>query len=178
MWDRTTVAVVPAAIRRQMEAMMDRVEITWDEDVVPFEGIAGSRHPLLRGKGYYAVLAAQLDVDNDVWHGLELLYIGKSFNQTLRARIRQPRPDYERIHEAVKGRSGVRLVVMLGEQTGASLKRVPQGFLDAVEACLIVRHTPPCNRIPTAPWAGRAISISNRGDHAPLKSRCLLRPAT
>jgi len=155
---------------------VDRSYITWDPDVIRFKDVARSRHPLLRGKGFYAILSATLDDEHDVWHDLELMFIGKAFDQSLRARIPQPRAAYDRMQAAMTDQPGRELIVMLGEQTESTLKRVTRGFTEDVERCLVVRHRPPINRPPSGAYRGRKISVVNRGDFAPLKPKCLLRP--
>lgn len=155
---------------------MDRAIITWDPDVIRFSAVAKSRHPALRSSGYFAILAARLDEAADVWHDLELLFIGEAFGDRLVAQITKPRPAYERINGRMKSRPGKELIVMLGEQTGTTLKRVTRGFTDDVLRCLVVRHEPPCNEGFNAPYDGRKISVINRGDFRPLKPKCLLRP--
>lgn len=155
---------------------MDRAIIEWDPDVVPFDQITKSRHSLLRRNGYYAILAAQLDEDADVWHSLELLYIGASFDERIGREVQRERPAYQRVQNRMRDRSEKQLVVMMGEQTGATLKRVTRGFTDDVLECLVVRHRPECNERRTQPYDGRKISVINRGDFVPLKPKCLLRP--
>ena len=155
---------------------MDRAIITWDPDVVRFREVGKSRHPVLRSTGYFAILAARLDEAADVWHDLELLFIGDAFTERLAKQVVAQRPAYDRISGRMKSRPGKELIVMLGEQTGTTLKRVTRGFTDDVLRCLVVRHEPPCNESYTGPYDGRKISVINRGDFRPLKPKCLLRP--
>ena len=155
---------------------MDRAIITWDQDVVRFGEVSTSKHPLLRGHGYFAVLSARLDEPNDVWHDLELLFIGEAFGERLGRAIPQPRPAYQRLQNRLASRPGKELVVMLGEQTGTTLKRVTRGFTDDVVRCLVVRHEALCNDSYSGPYDGRKISVINRGAFRPLKPKCLLRP--
>jgi hypothetical protein len=159
---------------------VNRSIITWDADVIRLNTVAKSRHPLLRETGYFAVLAARLDASADLWHDLELLYIGASFERNMRRGIAAACEDDGVIVSAGAASrvaaEGRELVVMLGEQTETTLKRVPRGFNIDVAHCLVYRHRPTLNPPPAGPYAGRKISVINRGDYAPLMPKCLLRP--
>lgn len=151
---------------------MDRAFINWDEDVVRLRETEISRHPLLSGKGAYAVLAATLDEPADLWRGLRLLYVGLSRQLSLREAVLGCAA-IDEITNAL--REGEDAVVMVGELE-SNLGRMTTGFLDDVERCLSFRHRAVCMKRPTGTHEGRKISVVNRGDFAPLKPKCLLRP--
>lgn len=151
---------------------MDRAFITWDEDVFRLHEAELSRHPLLAGKGAYAVLAATLDEPADLWRGLRLLHIGLSRQHNLREAI-VACPAADAIAAGL--RTGEQAVVMLGDME-SNLGRMTTGFLDDVERCLAFRHKAACMAPVKGRYEGRKISVINRGDFAPLKPKCLLRP--
>ena len=151
---------------------MDRAFINWDEDVFRLSEAGLSRHPLLAGKGAYAVLAATLDEPADLWRGLRLLYIGLSRQDGLREAV-MACPAAEAIAGALRG--GEEAIVMVGAME-SNLGRMTTGFLDDVERCLTFRHRAACMARPVGAHEGRKISVVNRGDFAPLKPKCLLRP--
>ena len=155
---------------------MNRAIITWDPDVVRLDDASLSKHPALSSTGYYAVLSARLDTLADVWHDLELAYIGESFTERLRRSMPTAGAVRDRLVAHLDERTGKQLVVMLGLQTSTSLKRVTRGFTSDVLRCLVTRHEPPCNGSYEGPYTGRKISVINRGDFRPLKPKCLLRP--
>lgn len=153
---------------------MARAFITWDEDVVRLDEVDGSRHPHLSGKGFYAVLAATLDEEADLWRGLRLLLIGQSGQNTLRGALTDEGQDFGPVEAAL--REGEEAIVMLGT-IESTLGRMTAGFLDDVITCLVFRHRAVCNERLKGPYTGRKISVVNRGDFQPLKPKCLLRPS-
>lgn len=155
---------------------MDRAFVTWDADVVPFAEVSSSAHPALQDSGYYALVAARLDEEADLWTDLELLFVAGAHDGNLRSAITAERSEHTKALElaAAKGKT---TVAMLGELTDATLLRRTKRFLEDVEHCLALRNAPAISQLAADFVEGRHLSVVNRGDFAPLNWRSLMRPA-
>ena len=129
---------------------------------------------MLSKNGWYAVLAANLDADADLWHDLELLHISDSFEARLRDSIGKPRPELEAIRRAV--RPGKEAIVMLGTATNRSRKRRDAEYLQGVLRALVVRNRPKVASRYDDEYKGETVSVVLEGDYKPLKVKVLLRP--
>ncbi|MEY3012167.1 MAG: hypothetical protein RIT45_902 [Pseudomonadota bacterium] len=155
---------------------MDRAYLNWDETVVPYGEIAEARHPMLGQSGYYCLVGAQLDVEADLYKGLELLFVGSAQDTSLRKTLAEDRPEHaEALAQATA--AGKTVVVMLGELTETNLGRKTKEFLTDVEMCLALRNAPKVSQVPEDFVESRHLSVVNRGDFAPLNWRSLMRPA-
>lgn len=155
---------------------MDRAIVTWDPDVVPVSEVATSKHPVLGETGYYALVAAHLDAEADLWKDLELLYIGGAHEGPLRGALVAEVPEHAdaAARAAAKGKVAV---AMLGTLTDASLQRRTKPFLKDIEHCLVLRNDPEISQLPADFQETRHLSVVNRGDFAPLNWRSLMRPS-
>ena len=153
---------------------MDRAIVTWDADVVRFDEVSESKHPMLGEPGYYALVAAKLDADADLWKDLELLYVGGAHEGPLRAALVDNRSEHERAVAAAADKGKV-AVAMLGELTDATLQRRTKRFLEDVEHCLVLRNAPAVSQLGDDFKETRHLSVVNRGDFAPLNWRSLMK---
>lgn len=133
-------------------------------------------HPALAKNGWYAVLAARLDVEADVWHDFELLYVGDAFETPLRQSIGGEGADLVAIRQAVP--AGKEAIVMLGTATNRSRKKRDTRYLQGVLRALVVRNRPRLAPSYAEPYDGETVSVVLEGDHKPLKVKVLLRPDT
>jgi hypothetical protein len=149
---------------------MDRAIITWDEEVVRAADVADDKHPLLRTRGFFALLAARLDEEADLWCDLEVVDMGYAFYDSLREGLLDDRRDFS-ASQTYAAERGKELIVMLGVLTDCSLGRITELFYGEVNACLISRNRPLCNSDRDKPYEGRQLSIVNRGDYKPMQHR-------
>ncbi len=155
---------------------MDRAIVTWDPDVVPLNEVGKSKHPVLGESGFYAIVAASLDAESDLWKELELLYVGGAHEGSLRAAIAAEVPAHAEA-QARAERDGKVAVAMLGTLTDATLQRRTKRFLEDVEHCLVLRNGPAISQLAADFQETRHLSVVNRGDFAPLNWRSLMRPS-
>ena len=125
---------------------MDRAILTWDTDVVPVNEVATSKHPVLGESGYYALVAATLDEDADLWKDLELLYLGGAHDGSLRGAISADVPAHAEA-QARAASQGKVTVAMLGTLTDATLQRRTKRFLEDIEHCLVLRNGPAISQL-------------------------------
>jgi len=151
-----------------------RAFIHWDANCVRLDDVQQSRHPVLSKNGWYAVLAATLDADADLWHDLEVLHISDAFEAKLRDSIGKPRPELEAIRRAVP--AGKEAIVMLGTATNRSRKKRDASYLQAVLRALVVRNRPRVQSRYDDQYRGETVSVVLEGDYKPLKVKVLLRP--
>ena len=149
---------------------MDRAIITWDEEVVRAADVAEDKHPVLRSRGYFALLAARLDPEADLWRELEVLDMGYAFYDSLREGLLDDSRDFS-ASQRYAAENGKELIVMLGVLTDCSLGRITERFYGEVNDCLISRNQPLCNANREKPYEGRQLSIVNRGDYKPMQHR-------
>lgn len=155
---------------------MDRAIVTWDADVVPLQEVSASKHPVLAESGYYALVAANLDEEADLWKDLELLYVGGAHDGSLRSAIAAEVPAHAEAQSRAASQGKV-TVAMLGTLTDATLQRRTKRFLEDVEHCLVLRNGPAISQLPPEFSETRHLSVVNRGDFAPLNWRSLMRPS-
>lgn len=149
---------------------MDTVEVTWAKGFIRFSDVETAKLPVLDGAGLYAVLGAKHDSGKGGWLDYRLLYIGQSFDQSLRARIPQPHDAYGCVDSWVQKNEGFEAVVMAGAITASNVQSVTSSLMDDVECCLINTNQPLCNDKCKDVYAGSELQVTNAGDYAPLKS--------
>lgn len=151
---------------------MDTVDIHWDENVIQFNNVKGSKNPKLDGKGFYAILGAVFEPKTEKWGSIKLLYTGQAFDQDLRKRILQEHPAYKCVFNYEKRHSGVGIVVMLGAIRKSTFERYTQQIFNDIECCLIFCNQPLCNTSCKESYSGRDLKVINIGHPYPLKKEC------
>jgi len=151
-----------------------RAFILWDADCLRLSASAESRHPLLERQGWFAVLAATLDEDADLWHGLRLLHIGDAFERPLGETLVADSALTGRLQAALE--AGEEAIVMLGTPTNRSRKRRDPAYLRGVLHALTLRNKPAVGVPLVAPYTGKAVRVVCEGAREPLKSAVILRP--
>ncbi|MDD4440359.1 MAG: hypothetical protein PHX41_00550 [Kiritimatiellae bacterium] len=146
---------------------MENAMIHWAKGVIEYSSVEKSGEMNLDYIGFYAILGGVHDTARNVYTHITLLYIGQAYEQSLRARIPQPHTAYGLINTWLSGHPGYTPVVMIGLRDAVGNKS--QSLYDDIECCLIYNNQPLCNDKCKESYNGRAITITNDGDYAPLK---------
>jgi hypothetical protein len=152
---------------------MDAVEVDW-KNTISWDGLETSNNPYLDRHGFYVLFAGKWDASESQWVNINLLYVGKAYDQTLRKRIKQPHQGYDCVSKWLSENPGYTLLVMVGVITRAPGGHVSNQLVDDAECCLIFTNQPHCNELCKGSYTGRDLLIANTGSYLPLKqsSRC------
>jgi len=150
-----------------------RAFIHWDADCVRLSDVDDSRHPILERPGWFAVLAAELDEGRDLWHDLDVLYVGDAFDQALRARLCAPGEEFDGVRASVP--AGKQAIVMLGTPTNRSRKKRDRPYLDGVLRALLTRSKPKTHAGFAGPYTGEDVAVANEGAFEPFTASVTLR---
>ena len=147
---------------------MDTIEITWKASVTRLDRVGESNDVDLDHGGFYCILGGRWEQAQQHWTNISLLYIGQTYNQTLRQRLSQAHPAYQCIANWLKLRDGFAALVMIGVVTRYSPADLTQALVDDAECCLIFHNQPPCNVNCKQSYNGRDILVDNKGGFSPL----------
>ncbi len=150
--------------------------IDWHAEAVLFDHVANTDHPYLQRHGWFMVLGAVFDAQTYVAadDGLDLLYVGDAFRQTLGEKLTSDLPTFERIRAALTANKTC--VVVLGCPTARSRKQRGVDYLEGVLWGLRNRHrTIVKDRGAGGVYRGKTLKITNEGAHSPLKRWLLVR---
>ena len=149
----------------------EKVTIDWDNKLIKLLNIAYSSNPYLSKNGFYCILSGTYNNENKI-EGIELLYIGQTYEQTLKERILQDHVSYSKIETYLKINKNHKAFVRLGIIKDASATKITQALFDDIENCLIINNNPLCNQLSKETYSGRPIVITNIGRHYPVNQIC------
>ena len=158
--------------------MMDTVIVDWANFVCRINNVQASSITYLDQPGFYVFLAGTINPETGNYKDLDLLYIGKTYEQTLRERIPQGHAEADTQMDAYfADHADSDRIVKCGILTDFPGERVSEGLFKDIECCLINRNQPLCNTVCKDNYKGRDIRVNNSGSYYPLaQSSCCQEP--
>jgi len=145
---------------------MIKVTITWSKETSRLSNIALSTLDYLDQKGFYAIYASVYNKETKKVTHKKLLYIGQSFEQKIRDRLKQPHGADDCMKKEKKNEPNSDLWFRTGIITKKDQERETQQLFNDIECCMIYTSKPKCNTLCMESYEEKKIEITHVNAHA------------